>query len=86
MTTKTIDDYLKLPYSIEVVHDASDDHDVWFGRVLELPGCMTEADTLDELGCMVQDAITAWIQTALEDGQPVPEPRPAGGRASHAPN
>ena len=76
MVTKTIDDYLKLPYTIEVVHDVSDDHDVWFGRVLELPGCMTEADSFDELGFMVRDAMAAWIETALEDGQPVPEPRP----------
>ena len=78
MVTKTIDDYLKLPYTIEVVHDVADDHDVWFGRVLELPGCMTEADTFDELGAMIQDAMVAWIETTLEDGQPVPEPRPAG--------
>lgn len=78
MATKTIDDYLKLPYTIEVVHDVAEDHDVWFGRVLELPGCMTEADTFDELGAMIQDAMVAWIETTLEDGQPVPEPRPAG--------
>ena len=86
MAIKTIDDYLKLPYTIEAVHDLSDDHDVWFGRVRELPGCMTEADTLDDLGCMVQDAVTAWIQTALEDGRPVPEPRSASGMDSNAPN
>jgi predicted HicB family RNase H-like nuclease len=36
---------------------------------------MTQADTFDELGEMIEDAMRAWIETALEDGQSIPEPR-----------
>lgn len=75
MPPRTVDDYLKLPYTIEVVHDRSDDHPGWFARVVELPGCMTQADTFEELGPMIEDAMRGWIEIGLEDGQPIPEPR-----------
>jgi antitoxin HicB len=78
MNHKTLNDYLSLPYTIEVNRDidGDDGSEVWFGRVAELPGCMTEADTFAELGEMILDAMSAWIESALEDGDPVPEPRP----------
>ncbi len=76
MTTRTVDEYLALPYTIEVIRDESDDHPGWFARVVELPGCMTQAETFEELGAMIEDAMRAWIETSLEDGQPIPEPRP----------
>jgi antitoxin HicB len=43
--------------------------------VVELPGCITQADTFEELGGMIADAQKVWIQSALEDGVEVPEPR-----------
>jgi antitoxin HicB len=44
-------------------------------RVVELPGCITQGDTFEELGEMIEDAMRGWIEVALEDGQEVPEPR-----------
>jgi antitoxin HicB len=44
--------------------------------VAKLPGCLTQADTFEELGEMIEDAMRGWIEIALEDGTPVPEPRP----------
>jgi len=78
MNKKSLNDYLSLPYTIEVNRDIDEDDgsEVWFGRVAELPGCLTEADTFAELGEMILDAMSAWIESALEDGDPVPEPRP----------
>lgn len=76
MSYRTVEEYLKLPYTIQVTHDVGEDYDVWFARVVELPGCMTEVDTFEELGPMIQDAMRAWISSAIEDGQPIPEPRP----------
>jgi len=75
MPTRTVDEYLNLPYTIEVMHDESDEYSGWFARVVELPGCMTQADDFAELGEMIEDAMRAWIEVALEDGQPIPEPR-----------
>ena len=74
MRPKTVDDYLALPYTVEVLHDQSGEQAGWFARVVELPGCMTQTDTFDELETMVQDAMRAWILTALDAGLPVPEP------------
>jgi antitoxin HicB len=51
------------------------DH-AWFIRVKELPGCMSQGDTADEAIEMIHDAMRGWIGVALEDGDPVPEPKP----------
>ena len=74
---KTVEDYLRLPYTVEVIYDDSGQAPGYFARVVELPGCMTQADTFAELGEMLDDAMRLWIGSALEDGHPVPEPRPA---------
>jgi antitoxin HicB len=73
--SEQVEYYLKLPYTIEIIHDEGEEYSGWFAKVVELPGCMTQADTLDELEEMIQDAMRAWIETALEDGYPIPEPR-----------
>lgn len=69
---KTLGHYLALPYTIELIRE---DDTTWFGRVVELPGCMTEGDSPEETLTMIQDAMAAWIESALEDGQPIPEPK-----------
>ncbi len=68
---KTTDYYTSLPYKAEVRRTEQG----YFARVPDLPGCMTWADTFEELGPMIEDAKLAWIEDALEDGDPVPEPR-----------
>jgi len=72
---KTVEEYLELPYTIEVVKDENDEYSGWFARVVELPGCMTQADSFEELSDMIKDAMIAWIESALEDGQSIPVPR-----------
>ncbi len=83
MKPKTIDEYLALPYVVEVMHEQADDQGGWFARVVELPGCMTQADTFEELEPMVKDAMRAWILTALEAGLPVPEPDAVAEGSGH---
>ena len=48
---------MQLPYTIEVHHDTSVDPSGWVARVVELPGCITQADTLEELGEMIKEAM-----------------------------
>lgn len=69
---KDLNYYLSLPYTILL---ARDDEATWFARVLELPGCMTEGDNIAEAAEMIQDAMTGWLEVALEDGATIPEPR-----------
>ena len=70
--SKDINYYLSLPYTIEIVRE---DEETWFARIVELPGCMTEGDTAEEAAEMIQDAMRAWLEIALEDGKIIPEPR-----------
>lgn len=73
---RTLDEYLKLPYHIEIIRDEDEENPGWVARVIELPGCITQGDTFEELGEMIEDAMRGWIGVALEDGIPVPEPAP----------
>jgi antitoxin HicB len=76
MIQKRLNKYLSLPYTIEFRREEPDDpaHGAWFARVIELPGCITEADSLEEAAAMIQDAMAAWLEVALEDGREIPEP------------
>ena len=75
MEAKNVEYYLSLPYTIEVTRDESQGYKGWFARVVELPGCMTQGETFEELSVMIQDAMRGWIEVALEEGIPIPEPR-----------
>lgn len=75
METMKVEDYLELPYTIEVMKDEGENYAGWFARVVELPGCMTQADTFAELSNMIREAMTVWIETALADGETIPLPR-----------
>lgn len=70
---KQIEDYLTLPYTIEMVPEPEGG---WFVSVRELPGCMSEGDTPEEAIAMIQDAMRSWIEVSLEDGDEIPVPRP----------
>ncbi len=76
-----VEDYLGLPYTIRITQDANDGYTGWFAKVEELPGCMTQADTFDELGEMIEDAKRAWIKSALEDEVEITPPRESGTRS-----
>jgi antitoxin HicB len=76
MAVKPLDFYLHLPYTIEVTRDSGEEVSGLFARVVELPGCMTQADTFAELEAMIEDAMRGWIEAALESGQDIPEPHP----------
>jgi len=40
-----------------------------------LPGCVTQADTVEDAIAMAEDAITGWIAVAEKHGETVPEER-----------
>jgi antitoxin HicB len=65
-----IDYYMNLPYRIELIRD----EDGWFASIPELPGCISQGVTAEEAVEMIRDAQRLWLQVALEDGDPIPEP------------
>jgi antitoxin HicB len=70
MVNKTIEDYLNLPYRLVITPDDEGGYGV---EVVELPGCVTYAERWEAIPLMVQEAMTAWIGSALKHGEPVPE-------------
>lgn len=47
-----------------------------FGVVVpDLPGCFSGGDTLDEAIDNAREAIELWLETVIDDGGQVPEPR-----------
>lgn len=69
-TTRTVDEYLRLPYRIEVTRE----EDCWAARIPELPGLVAAHETWEGLGTKLQDAMRTWMESAIEDDEPIPEP------------
>ncbi len=69
---KDFDYYISLPYAISVIPDSHSGG--YVAKVNELPGCITQADSLHELMDMIEDSKRCWIDGALQDGIEIPEP------------
>jgi len=67
---KTVEEYMKLPYAIEITPDDGS----YFVKVKELEGCMSVGDTRAEALEMIDDAMRGWLEIALEDGLEIPLP------------
>lgn len=74
MTEKSIEYYMSLPYRVEIYPEP--DGSGYTALIPELPGCMTCADTLEELWSMIEEAKRGWLEISLEDGDHIPEPAP----------
>ena len=62
---QTLNDYMKLPYRMEIVEDQEEG-----GYALsfpELPGCITCGETLESALKNADDAKKAWLQAAIEE-------------------
>jgi predicted RNase H-like HicB family nuclease len=54
-----------------VVEDAGDNLAAY---VPDLPGCVATADSPEELGRLIREAIELHLEGLAEDGLPIPEP------------
>jgi antitoxin HicB len=70
---KTVEYYMSLPYTIEL---QADPEAGWFVRVKEWLGCMSQGDSPEEALANIREVIPLWLETSLEDGAAIPEPRP----------
>ena len=69
---RTVEEYMKLPYKMEIVPDTEEG-----GYVIsypDLPGCLTVGDTVEEAIINAEDAKRTWIEAAIEDGISINEP------------
>jgi predicted RNase H-like HicB family nuclease len=71
MTRRVLEDYLAMQYPFQVIADPDGGYVVVFP---DLPGCMTQAETIDEIPAAAEDARRSWITAVYEDGEAVPLP------------
>lgn len=69
---KTLDDYMKLNYRMEVVEDT--DKGRFVVSYPELPGCVTYGRTLEMAAASALEAKKAWLEAAIERGTEITEP------------
>ncbi len=74
---KNIKDYLKLPYTFITSYMEDETGSYYYGKILELDGCQSTGDTIDELYENLKEAMEGWIETKIENGYDVPIPMPA---------
>lgn len=68
---KSFEYYMSLPYKM-VIYPASEGG--YVAEIPDLPGCLTQGDSWQDIFDMIQDAKAAWIDIALQDGTKIPEP------------
>ena len=62
-------------YKYEIILYWSNEDDAFVAEVPELPGCMAHGRTQETALREINEAMRLWIETAREDGEPVPEPK-----------
>lgn len=72
---KTLDEYMALPYRIEIMKDTEEG-----GFVIscpELPGCISSGESMEAAMKNIQAAKLEWLTAAIEEGLPIYEPNTA---------
>jgi len=70
----TVEEYLKLPYAVDIRWDADDE--IFVARVAEIPDCTGHGSSRSDAMEMALDNLRDWIEDALETRQNIPEPAP----------
>ena len=69
---KSIEEYMHIPYRMEIVEDA--DEGGFAVSIPQLRGCVSCGDALETAMQNIRDAKRTWLEVALEEGYPIPEP------------
>lgn len=72
MDKMALAEYMKFPYKLEIVADPTEGG--YVASYPELPGCVTCADTIEDLILHAKDAKKAWLEAAMEEGITIPQP------------
>lgn len=74
MDRKTLDYYFSLKYPFKIETISEEDGGGYMITYTDLPGCISDGETIEELLLNGEDAKRAWIQTAYEKSVKIPEP------------
>ena len=69
---KPLDFYLGLSYPVTMYPEEDGE---FLAEIQELPGCMTQGRSIQEVLELIEDARRSWVEAAYKDGQDIPLPR-----------
>lgn len=72
---KPLEYYLGLTYPYTVIPDEGS----FFIEFPDLPNCITQVETSDQIAATAEEIRTLWIETEYEAGESIPEPTPHSG-------
>ncbi len=75
MKKHTLEYYLSLNYKVELYPDDG----AFVAEIPDLPGCITQGDTMEEAISFINEAKILWLKTAIDRGITIPEPRQLDG-------
>ena len=64
-----------MTHKYEVIIYRSSEDCAFIAEVPELLGCIAHGDSAEAALCNVNDAMSLWLDTAREHGDPIPEPK-----------
>jgi antitoxin HicB len=67
-----LEHYLKLDYPITLYPDSEEGG--YVAEIRDLPGCLTQGETLEETIENINEARELWIETAYESNREIPLP------------
>jgi antitoxin HicB len=71
----TVEEYIDLPYKIIITADEDEDgRRGWVAEVLELPGVISQGETIEDAAESIRDAMVGWLSVAIDDGKQIPLP------------
>ena len=62
-------------FKYEIIIYWSDEDEAYIAEIPELPGCMADGKTYDEVLENVTQVIKEWLETAEELGREIPKPK-----------
>ena len=72
---KTLEEYMKLPYKLEIIPDTEESG--YVASYPELPGCITCGETIASAVANSEDAKKEWLLAAIEENIEIAEPESA---------
>ncbi|CAJ1001051.1 type II toxin-antitoxin system HicB family antitoxin [Brevibacillus aydinogluensis] len=75
MANKDLNHYLSLPYTLVIKPMDDESGRYYYGTYLELDGCQSHGETVEELLRNLEEAKRGWLEVKLEHGDPIPEPQ-----------
>ena len=68
---KKLSYYMSLPYQIVVTPSPEGGY---AAKIPDLPGCITQSESREEIIALIEDAKLCWLTAELEDEDDIPEP------------